>query len=392
MKVLISGAGIAGTTLAYWLQRAGHEPTLVERAPQLRQGGYLIDFWGAGYEVAERMGIVDSLHDVGYHMESLREVSKRGRQIARLDPRSFLGPIGDRFISIARADLAAAIFDTLKDVEILFGDSVAALDDHDDGVQVTFTSGSTRQFNLVVGADGLHSRIRRLVFGPEDQFAKDLGFSVAAFDVEGYEPREELVAITHTEVGAQALRFTLRDGATMFFFTFRHDGPIPDDVEAQQQLLLEQLRDVGWEVPQILTRLPDTRTFYLDKASQIRMPTWSRGRVVLVGDAAACPSLLAGQGSALAMIEAYVLAAELADKDSDYATAFSAYERQLAPMVRDKQDAALGTASFFAPRNRRQLLFRNGMFKLMSLPFVSRLASSRVLQDPIELPTWPHGA
>jgi len=389
MKVLISGAGIAGTTLSYWLQRAGHEPTLVERAAQLRQGGYLIDFWGAGYEVAERMGIIGRLHEVGYHIKELREVSRRGRRIARLDPRSLLGPIGDRFISIARADLAAAIFDALPGVETIFGDSVAALDEDDDGVQVTFTSGSSRRFDLVVGADGLHSRVRRLVFGPEYQFEKNLGFSVAAFDVEGYEPREELVAITHTEVGAQTLRFTLRDGATMFFFTFRHEGPIPDDIEAQQQLLLEHMRDVGWEVPQILARLPEARTFYLDKASQIRMPSWSRGRVVLIGDAAACPSLLAGQGAALAMIEAYVLAAELARRNSDHTAAFTAYERQLAPLVREKQDAALGTASIFAPRNRRQLLFRNGMFKLMSLPFVSRLATRRVLQDPIELPTPP---
>lgn len=389
MKVLISGAGIAGTTLAYWLQQAGHDPTLVERAPRLRQGGYLIDFWGAGYEVAERMGILGRLHEVGYHIEALREVSRRGRQIARLDPRSLLGPIGDRFISIARADLAAAIFETLQDVETIFGDSVAALDDSEEGVQVTFTSGRTRQFDLVVGADGLHSRVRRLVFGPEDQFEKDLGFSVAAFDVEGYEPREELVATTHTEVGAQTLRFTLRDGATMFFFTFRHDGPVPDDVDAQQQLLLEQLRDVGWEVPQILTRLPEARTFYLDKASQIRMPTWSQGRVVLVGDAAACPSLLAGQGAALAMVQAYILAAELGHEDPDFAAAFETYERQLAPMVRDKQDAALATATVFAPRNRRQLLFRNGMFKLMSMPFVSQLVTGRVLQDPIELPPPP---
>src|SRR5690625_3877775 len=128
--------------------------------------------------------------------------------------------------------------------------------------------------------------------------------------------------------GAQTLRFTLRDGATMFFFTFRHEGPIPDDIEAQQQLLLEQMRDVGWEVPQILARLPEARTFYLDKASQIRMPSWSRGRVVLIGDAAACPSLLAGQGAALAMIEAYVLAAQLARTNSDQTAAITAYERQ----------------------------------------------------------------
>src|SRR5690625_3665017 len=134
MKVLISGAGIAGTTLAYWLQRAGHTPTLVERAPQLRQGGYLIDFWGAGYDVAERMGIIDALHESGYHIKELREVSRRGRPIARLDPWTFLGPIGERFVSISRADLAAAVFNVLEDVETIFDDSVTALHEDDEGV------------------------------------------------------------------------------------------------------------------------------------------------------------------------------------------------------------------------------------------------------------------
>lgn len=395
MKVLVVGAGIAGTALAYWLRGAGHEPTLVERAPQLRQGGYLLDFWGAGFEVAERMGVAARLYEVGYRVKELREVSNNGRRIAHMDPRSLLDHVGDRYVSIARADLAGILFDALdNDIETIFGDTVTTLDDDGDRVCVEFTSGTARDFDLVVGADGLHSRVRELVFGPEEQFEKYLGITVAAFELDDYVPRDNmpsdaLMAVTHTEVGVQALRFALRDGATVWYFTFRHDGALPHDAAAQQRLLRERLRDVGWEVPRVLDRLPDARAFYMDRASQIRMPTWSRGRTVLVGDAAACPSLLAGQGAALAVVEAYVLAAELARSDGDHTRAFAAYQRQLASMVRKKQDAALGSELSFAPRNRRQLWFRNGMLKLMAIPFVARLGMRSLLRDPIELPAPP---
>src|SRR5690625_2243144 len=390
MKVLVVGAGIAGTALAYWLRGAGHEPTLVERAPQLRQGGYLLDFWGAGFEVAERMGITARLHEVGYRAKELREVSNNGRRIAHMDPRSLLDRVGDRYVSIARADLAAVLFEALDDTtEIIYGETVAALDDDGERVRVEFTSGKTQDFDLVVGADGLHSRVRELVFGPEEAFENYLGLTVAAFEVDNYAPRDELVAITHTEVGVQALRFALRDGGTMFYFIFQHEGELPHDSAAQQRLLRERLNDVGWEVPRILDRLPDARTFYMDRASQIRMPTWSRGRTVLIGDAAACPSLLAGQGAALAVVEAYVLAAELARSNGDHTVGFEAYERQLASMVRKKQDAALGSDLMFAPRNRRQLWTRNTMLKFMAIPFVARLAMRSILRDPIKLPAFP---
>jgi 2-polyprenyl-6-methoxyphenol hydroxylase-like FAD-dependent oxidoreductase len=231
--------------------------------------------------------------------------------------------------------------------------------------------------------------VRQLVFGPEADFERDLGISVAVFDVTGYAPRDELVAVSHTEVGAQLLRVALRDDATMFVFTFRHAGPIPgDDVPAQQAWLRGRLGHMRGEVPAILALLPRARTFYLDRASQIRLPAWSRGRIALVGDAAAAPSLLAGQGSALAMVEAYVLAAELC-RTADYRTAFAAYEGQLAPMVRAKQDAAVSLGSAFAPSNRAQLLLRNVAMGLLALPFVPSLVLGRSLRDPITLPPFP---
>ncbi len=391
MRVLIVGAGIAGPTLAYWLRHAGHEPTLVEQAPRLRRGGYLVDFWGSGFDVADRMGIVPRLMADGYRVRELREVTASGRRIAHLDPRHVIGGAGGRYVSIGRSDLAAALYDALDgEVETIFGDTVQALDDDGVRVRVEFARGAPREFDLVVGADGLHSRVRALAFGPEEEFERYLGITVAAFDVDGYVPRDELVAVTHTEVGVQALRLSLRDGATMFCFIFRYAGDVPvEDVAAQQELLRSRLRGVGWEVPDMLRRLPEARTFYLDRASQIRMPAWSRGRVALIGDAAACPSFLAGQGSALAMVEAYVLAAELQRSAGEHSEAFASYERQLAQLVRVKQDAAIGLGAAFAPRNRGQLLLRNIVLGLMGIPLVAKLALGRSLRDPIELPPPP---
>lgn len=394
MKILIVGAGIAGPTLAFWLRRMGHEPTIVERAPQLRDGGYLVDFWGSGFDVAERMGIVSRLMREGYRVGEMREVSESGRRIVHLDPlRVIDGAAANRYVSIARSDLARAIYDAIdSDVETIFDDTVESITDDGDRVRVGFTHAPQREFDLVVGADGLHSRVRSLVFGPGAEYEKDLGISIAVFELDGYRPRDELVAVTHTQVGIQSLRLALRDDATMFVFSFRYDGDVPqNDVAAQQELLRTRLRGVGWEVPAILERMPQARTFYLDKASQIRMPSWSRGRVALVGDAGACPSFLAGQGSALAMVEAYVLASELDRARGDHTEAFAGYHRRLASLVLKKQDAAIGLGAAFAPRNRFQVLLRNTVVGLMGIPFVANLAIGRSLRDPIRLPPPPGG-
>lgn len=176
----------------------------------------------------------------------------------------------------------------------------------------------------------------------------------------------------------------------MFMLTFRHQGPIPaNDVAAQQELLRTTLAGAGWEIPAILDELPRAGTLYLDRANQIRMPSWTNRRVALIGDAAASPSLLAGQGSALAMVAAYVLAAELAATPGDHRRAFEAYEHRLMPMLRSKQDAAKGLGTAFAPPSRLHLVLRTTLMRLMGLPPVASLAMGRSLRDPIELPSWP---
>src|SRR5512146_2789646 len=221
VKVLISGAGIAGPTLAYWLLRYGFEPTIVEKAPSLRTGGYIVDFWGVGFDVAARMGLVDQIKHRGYDVQEVRVVDSGGKQIAGFPAAVFARATQGRYASLPRGALAEAIYETIESkVETIFDESVESLQQDTDGVVVSFGRTATRRYDFVVGADGLHSKIRELAFGPENSFERDLGYKVAAFEAAGYRPRDELVYVMFTKVHIQVARFAMRGDRTMFLFTF----------------------------------------------------------------------------------------------------------------------------------------------------------------------------
>lgn len=395
MKILISGAGIAGPTLAYWLAHYGFEPTIVESAPRLRTGGYVIDFWGAGFEIADRMDLLPEIRSKGYMVHEVRVVNADGKRVAGFPAEAFSRMTRGRYVSLARGELAAAIYGRIEGkVETIFGDSVNRVEQSGNGIQVGFMSGCTREFDLLVGADGLHSRVRELVFGPENQFEKYLGMKAAAFGIKGYQPRDELVYVMYTQVGQQVARFAMRDDRTMFLFTFADDNPGgPVEVQGQKALVRKRFEGSGWECAQILAALDATDDFYFDRVSQIRMHSdqelWTRGRVTLIGDAASCVSLLAGQGTALAMVAAYVLAGELSRCRGDYAAAYRRYQELFRPFVVAKQKAALRFAASFAPASEFSLWLRNQLFRLMSISWIADLAVGRDLADHITLPAYP---
>jgi 2-polyprenyl-6-methoxyphenol hydroxylase-like FAD-dependent oxidoreductase len=386
MKVAISGAGVGGAALAHWLHRTGHTPTLIEQAPKFRTGGYMIDFWGVGYQVAKHMGIEDPVRSAGYEVERLHSVGSGGEIKADVNVDVFRRMIGDGFTSLPRGDLAAAIYTTIEDkVETIFGDSIATIDERSDGVRLTFDRGAPRDFDLVVGADGLHSNVRRLIFGPERDFDRYLGCRVAACVVDGYRPRDELIYVTYSAPGRQLSRFALRGDRTMFLYIFRADhdsaGMKP------KEHLRKEFGSIGWEAQDILATLEDVDDLYFDVVSQIRMDRWSRGRVLLIGDAAGCISLLGGEGTGLAITEAYVLAGELAGAGTDYRRAFDAYEARMRPFIESKQAGAVKYIPFFATRTRFGLWLRNLAMRSMNIGPLAALLARGVIDD-FELPDY----
>jgi 2-polyprenyl-6-methoxyphenol hydroxylase-like FAD-dependent oxidoreductase len=386
--VLISGAGIAGPTLAFWLKAAGFEPTVVEHAPALRTAGYVIDFWGLGYEIAERMGLEGDINRVGYHIREMRIVDDRGERVAGFGTKVLRELSGGRFVTLGRSELSRLLFEKIKGTtEVIFGDEIVHLQEHTDCVQIQFKHAGERCFDLAIGADGLHSNIRRLKFGSQDRFEKQLGYVVAAFEVCGYRPRDEDVYVIYNEPGRMLGRFALHDDRTLFLFVFAADFDAPPNLlglTVQKAMLREKFGGGKWECPRILCEL--------DRVSQIRLDSWSKGRVALVGDAAFCVSLTAGQGSALAMIAAYVLAGELAKAGDRYTEAFRGYEGLLRSYIGSKQRGAERFAAAFAPKTAWGLFLRDQVIKACAIPGLARLAFGRDIIDKLQLPDyrWPH--
>lgn len=390
MRIAISGAGVAGAALAHWLHRTGHNPTLIERASAFRTGGYMIDFWGIGYRVTRKMGIESEVRDAGYDVESVRSLGPDGATHAELRVDVFRRMVGNDYTSLPRGDLAAAIYRTVEgSVPTVFDDSITRIDQRPDGLRVAFEKSPADDFDLVIGADGLHSNVRRLVFGPEDRFEHYLGCKVAACVVDGYRGGSSDTYLTYSIPGRQIGQFTLRGNRTMFLFVFRdqHD----DRGLTPKEQLHNQFDDAGWESRQILAAVDEVDDLYFDVVSQIRMDRWSEDRVLLIGDAAGCISLLGGEGTGLAITEAYALAGELAHAGDDHRRAFENYESLLRPFIEGKQAGAERMLGFFATRTRFGLWFRDVALRAMNLgrPIAGLFAGS--VRDDLDLPDYGIG-
>lgn len=379
MKIAINGAGIGGPTLAYWLKEYGHEPVLFERAKELRTEGFVVDFWGLGYQVAERSGIIDALRAKAREMEHMTFVNGKGARICSLDTGKVRKRWNDRFITVPRGVICEEMFKACGDVRAEFGVHITGIQDLGDAVEVKLSDGRKEVFDAVVGADGLHSAVRELVFGPETDFEMFMDCYVAAYRVRDYPHADPQEYMAHSIPNKWIARIQRYDGATVILVIFRAgliDGdPKQDDVK---NVLRSVYDDVGWETQEMLSHLDDGPV-YFDRVSQIHMPTWHRGRVGLVGDAAACASLLAGEGTGLAMTEAYVLAGELHRAEGDVELAFRRCHDKLGRFVEGEQKGAKVYRSFFAPKTRLGVWLRNVLIRISSLPGLTAVIAGRTV-------------
>jgi len=387
-NILISGAGIAGTTLAFWLKKFGFNPTIIESSPKLREGGYAIDFMGAGYDVAEKMEIISALKAVDINFSELVFVDSNDKKKGSMNYQKIKKFLNGRALTLLRSDLAKVIYQNLgEDVEIIFGDTITSIDQNEKGISVTLQSGKTRNFDLLVGADGLHSKVRNLVFGDEAQFEKYYGYYTSSFTIDNFSIGDNAFSMYNVPCKQVAV-YSKNENKTTTFFIFTSPEKLSyqhSDIGKQKEILKAEFENSGWKCKELLSQIASTKDFYFDRVSQIKMDNWHKGRIALVGDAGYCPSLLSGKGSTLAMVGAYILAGELKQANGDYKTAFKQYELMFKPFMEKRQKAAQSFAKSFIPKSNFGIWLRNKVFRLMSVSIFSKLFLSQFKDSELKL-------
>jgi 2-polyprenyl-6-methoxyphenol hydroxylase-like FAD-dependent oxidoreductase len=383
--VLISGASIAGPALAYWLDQYGFRVTVVEKAPALRPGGQAVDFKGRSQRtVLERMGVWDEIQQRRTGRFDTMYLDADGRELAVMTG-EFTG--GD--VEILRGDLTAILYErTRSRCEYRVGDSIAALTETADGVRAEFEHGAARTFDLVVGADGIHSRVRRLVFGPERDFVRHLGYYYCVAGAPGWghdaRRRERLIARAWNAPGRMAARGGSK-GSHLYLFASGELAGARDDIAAQRRLITEKFAGMGGEVPSMLAELDRLDDFYLDSIAQVQMKgRYTSGRVALVGDAG-YGNTLGGFGTGLAVVGAYVLAGELAAADGDHTAGYARYDEIMGRYVKSTSFSNVGR--FMAPKTGWGIRGRNWLLGSRAFGLMMKYGDKAV--NDIDLADYP---
>ncbi|AQA03000.1 oxidoreductase [Mycobacterium sp. MS1601] len=383
-RALISGASIAGPVLAFWLAEAGWEVTVVERAERLRTSGYPVDVRGTAVDVIRRMGLQDELAAARYTHAPIELLTPGGHRLTTLDFGNLLNDTSAGDVEITRGELGKILYDVGADrVTYAFGDSITGIEQTETGVNVTFAVGAPQSFDVVIGADGIHSNVRRLAFGAEQTFIRHLGPLAAIWDLpaDNFKPGDGFM-YSHAGRTVVVERPTA-DTPARAFLAFRHDEPGSVDTRDRATAVAAiraAFADDRWRTADVINTVAGTEDLYFDTVSQIRMDRWSTDRVALVGDAAYAPSFLSGQGTSIAIAGAYVLASELVRHESPRA-AFEAYELRLRSYVEKNQDLALRSDSSIIARSRIDLWQRN--IRLSLVPLLQRLGLTAASRAPL---------
>jgi 2-polyprenyl-6-methoxyphenol hydroxylase-like FAD-dependent oxidoreductase len=359
-RVLVSGAGVAGPVLAYWLRRFGFRPTVIERTAEVRMGGggHAVDLFGPVLDVMGWMGVLPEVQDARTRNDVI-SFDRRGRRSIEVVAEKLSEGVSARHVEIMRGDLTRIIYDLAREqVEYIFDESITTLHDSGSGVEVTFEHGTPQTYDLVIGSDGLHSNTRHLAFGPDSKFQRFLGGYLAVFTVPNYLQLDNRM-LTFSVPGRTAGMYPVRDSAhARVLFLWRSPTLLDydrHDITSQRRLLHTLYGDLGWELPRLLSELERSDDLYLDPISQVIMDGWTRGRVALVGDAGYCPGPAVGGGTSLAIIGAYLLAGELALAGGDHVRGYAAYERAIRPVVTKSRTIGPSVINLIIPRTQAQI-------------------------------------
>ncbi|GEM63283.1 FAD-binding monooxygenase [Sphingobacterium faecium NBRC 15299] len=391
--VLVSGASIAGPTLAFWLSRFGFEVTVVERAPELRLGGQNIDVRDEAQKVVQLMGLEDKIRAANTGELGIRFVDAAHRIKAEFPKAN--SDFGTAELEILRGDLAQILYHaTRENVGYIFDDQITVLEDQGNQVLVTFKNNAPRIFDLVIAADGIRSTTRKLMFGDEPQI-KYIGVYCSYLTIPRIESDDEW-AYWYNAPGSRVLN-TRPDnvGTTRASFSFLSpdNGYEKLDLVKQREILKDKFADAGWQAPRILKALDQSKDVYFDRISQVKAPRWSNGRCAMVGDAAYCPTPMSGMGASLSIVGAYILAGELG-RHKNHQDAFEAYEKLMRPFVEDIQSLPPGVPWVAHPKTKLGITLFNAALGIASSRLVKKISkifggnAKKDLKERVKLPNY----